>query len=58
MVDPGYAKIRITWFKIVFKKWENYNISYHLILSTHNDCKDFYMPEDNGSLLSSFPLKL
>lgn len=32
--------------------------SYHLILSTRNDCKDFPIPNDNGTLHFDFPLRL
>lgn len=32
--------------------------SYHLILSTRIDCKDFPIPNDNGTLHFDFPLRL
>lgn len=32
--------------------------SYHLILSTRNDCKDFPIPNNDGTLHFDFPLRL
>ena len=41
----------------MFKNTRN-SRSYHLILSTRNDCKDFPIPNDNGTLHFDFPLRL